>query len=130
MPAPMEGPFAAKLKAVTEGRDFPRVSPDALAVTEGLDLSGGGKTGREKRRAQHERHERSEQRNGEGVSGNAVHTRGSFIEAEPIGETTERTESPELEEAKRLFGEIRMPREISRKPWPLASSEPIRPCFR
>lgn len=102
----MEGPFAAKLKAVTEGRDFPRVSPDALAVTEGLDLSGGGKTGREKRRAQHERHERSEQRNGEGVSGNAVHTRGSFIEAEPIGETTERTESPELEEAKRLFGEI------------------------
>lgn len=99
----MEGPFAAKLKAVTEGRDFPKVSPDALAVAEGLDLSGGGKTGREKRRAKHERHERSKQGSGEGVSGNAVHTRGRFVEAEPIGETTE---SPELQEAKRLFGEI------------------------
>lgn len=99
----MEGPFAAKLKAVTEGRDFPKVSPDALAVAEGLDLSGGGKTGREKRRAKHERHERSEQKSGEGISGNAVHTRGRFVEAEPIGETTE---SPELQEGKRLFGEI------------------------
>lgn len=102
MPAPMEGPFAAKLKAATEGRDFPKVSPDALAMAESLDLSGGGKTGREKRRAKHEKRERGKSK-GEGVSGSAVHTRGHFVEAEPVEEAAE---SPELKEAKRLFGEI------------------------
>lgn len=103
MPAPMEGPFAAKLKAATEGQEFPKVSPDALIVAEGLDLSGGGKSGRQKGRERHERREKHEKRDGEGISGSAVHTRGRFIEAEPAGEIAE---SPELQEAKRLFGEI------------------------
>lgn len=103
MPAPIEGPFAAKLKAATKGRDFPKTSPDVLVVADSLDLSGGGKSGREKRQAKHEQRERNAQRSDEGVPGNAVHTRGRFVEPEPIGTTPENSE---LQEASRLFDEI------------------------
>jgi hypothetical protein len=103
MPAPMEGPFADKMKAATKGREFPKASPDVLAVAESLDLSGGGKTGREKRRAKHERREQEQQDGGKGVSGRSVHTRGGFVEPESVREIKE---SPELQKAKRLFGEV------------------------
>lgn len=104
MPAPMEGPFAEKLKAATAGRDFPKSSPDASAVAEGLDLSRGGKTGREKRRARHEQRERNDREgDGQGVSGRAVHTRGSFVDSKPDGASAE---NGEREEFKRLFEEV------------------------
>lgn len=106
MPAPVEGPFAEKLKAATKDREFPKASPDASAVAEGLDLSGGGKTGREKYRARRERCERKDRGDGNGVSGNAVHTRGRFVETNLASVVEEESESPELWEAKRLFDAI------------------------
>ncbi len=101
----MEGPFAEKLQAATAGHEPPRFSPDASHVAESLDLSGGGKSRRERRKGKREEYEREQRKreDGEGVSGRAVHTRGSFIEVAPVEAAVE---SPELQKAKRLFGEV------------------------
>lgn len=101
MPIPTEGSLAAKLKAATNGRDFPKALP---AVGDASGVSGNKRPDREKRRAKHERREREAQRDSGGVSGSVVHTRGRFVRTEPI--MKEGAGDRELQEAKQLLDEI------------------------
>ncbi|MFZ1627145.1 MAG: hypothetical protein WAT81_05080 [Candidatus Moraniibacteriota bacterium] len=92
MSEPMTGPFAGKLEKAVVGRELSKATPDAAAVAAGLDLSGGGKPGREKGQAKHERRERKKNHDGAGVSGRSVHTRGQFVEAVPVAVPHEEAE--------------------------------------
>lgn len=107
---PAEGGFAEKLKAATAGKQFPAAFPEATAAASELDLSRGGKSGREKGRAKHEKRGERSQRAEAGVSGHSVHTRGRSADFYLL--PPEALKSPEQEEAERLFEEICVRSEI------------------